>query len=178
MHQGAPAQVINYPVHRLTTFADREGDRAMRDTERKIIGSVDRIQYPGETRRHRYRIVGLSEFFAEVLIVRILRCEAPKNILGNGHIDRRYPSAVVFPFALGAAKLAMHELGLRKDNLLGCIDAGGKFRRGHASRVTHSAAADVNQIAPIVGGECRLACSQATHAEAPRPPTRIASRNK
>jgi hypothetical protein len=123
VHQHPSAEVINDAVDRLPPFDERQRNRALGYSQRKIIRPVDRVEHPGEPRRDRNRAVRLRQFLAEELIAGEPRPQFPEYPLRDGDIRRRDPGAVALPPALDAAKLPVHEFGLGEHRPLRRPDA-------------------------------------------------------
>jgi hypothetical protein len=64
------------------------------------------------------------------MIVRKLRAQLLEDIFRDRDIRRGDARAVVFPLALHAAKLAVHEFGLREHGGFTGIDTGKQFSGG------------------------------------------------
>lgn len=128
MQQPPPREVINHAVNGLAVLEERQRDGAAGDSQREVVGAVDRIQHPRVTRGHGNRPSGLGEFLAEELVRRKPRRKQTEDVLRNRDVDRGHPRAIMLPAALHPPELTVEQVDLRQDRGLGGLDAGKEFR--------------------------------------------------
>ena len=85
----------------------------MTDSIDVIIRAIDGIEHPAEAGGNGNNRFGWTKLFAEKLIGGELGADRRLDVLGDGNINRRYFSAVIFKFTPCSAKFAMHELSFR-----------------------------------------------------------------